>query len=129
MEYKVKGKIIEDGRIEFSQSDLWHTFESQVIDLISNETIEYLSKRSIKWHIQDGMDTVFGEIEKLVKENNGEDADLIEVGCEGFVNAIYIIVQLVLEEVLPQIHLKPEWRTNKLWSEMVKAKKENTNDT
>ena len=128
MSYKIKGKITEDGRIEFSQSDLWHTFESQVIDLINNKTIEYLSKQSIKWHIQDGMDTVFGEIEKLVKENNGEDADLLEVGCEGFVNAIYIVVQLVLEEVLPEIHLKPEWKTNKLWSEIVKAKKENNND-
>ena len=82
MSYKIKGKITEDGRIEFSQSDLWHTFESQVIDLISNKTIEYLSKRSIKWHIQDGMDTVFGEIEKLVKENNGEDAFF---GCILFV--------------------------------------------
>ena len=128
MSYKIKGKITEDGGIEFSENDLWRTFENQIIDLINDKTIEYLSKRSIKWHIQDGMDTVFGEIENLVKENNGENADLIEIGSQGFADAIYIVVQLVLEEVLPEIHLKPEWKTNKLWSEIVKAKQENNND-
>jgi hypothetical protein len=52
---------------------------------------------------------------------------LLNLPSQGFANAIYLVVQLVLEEVLPEIHLKPEWKTNKLWTDMVKEKRENNN--
>ena len=97
------------------------------MDLVSDRAIQYLTEKTVDFHLNEAIDRAFGEIESLV-ENDGEQADLVNISSQRFANAIYLVVQLVLEEVLPEIHLKPEWKTNKLWTDMVKEKRENNND-
>ena len=122
----VIGTLSSDGKtIAFSENQIWSAIHLHVLELVNANSIEYLTKQSIEWHIHDGMDTVFGRIEEIAKNPDTHDG-LYEIPSERFMNAIYITTQLVLEEVLPNIHLKPEWQTNKLWSEIVKAKEENT---
>lgn len=122
----VIGTLSSDGKtIAFSDNQIWRALEFRVIELFNEKSIEYLTKQSIEWHIHDAMDTVFGRIEEIAKSGDTHGA-LCEIPSERFMNAIYITTQLVLEEVLSDIHLKPEWQTNKLWSDIVKAKKENT---
>lgn len=111
--------------IKFSEYELWSAMESHVRDLVSDRAIQYLTKGEIKYHIIREMDEIYGRIENLVHENID---GLEDMPSDGFVNAVYITVQRCLEEILPQVHLKPEWQTTKTWEQMVKAKQENTND-
>ena len=113
--------------VKFTNNELWCAMEHQVMDLVSDRAIQYLTKEAVYFHVNEAIDKVFYEIESLVKDD-GEQAHLLNVSSQGFANAIYIVVQLVLEEVLPEVHLKPEWKTNKLWTDMVKEKRENNND-
>lgn len=120
--------------IKFSENELWCAMEMQVRDLVSDRAIQYLTKEAVNNHVHEAMEHYFGTIARLQEETNGYDdikIDIEEVGfsMENFTNCIYMAVQLVLEHVLPEIHLKPEWQTTRTWAEMVQAKKENTNDT
>jgi hypothetical protein len=110
--------------VKFTNNELWCAMEHQVIDLVSDRAIQYLTKEAVDFHLNEAMDKTFSQIESLV-ENDGEDAHLLNIPSQVFANAIYIVVQLVLEEVLPEVHLKPEWKTNKLWTDMIKEKREN----
>jgi len=117
-------EAINTQEIKFTENELWCAMEHQVRDLVSDRAIQYLTKEQVLWHVQDAMDETFSQIESLV-QGDGEQAHLLNLPSQGFANAIYLVVQLVLEEVLPEIHLKPEWKTNKLWTDMVKEKREN----
>ena len=119
-------EAISTQQIKFTENELWRAMEHQVRDLVSDRAIQYLTKQQVLWHVQEAMDETFSQIESLV-EGDGEQAHLLNLPSQGFANAIYLVVQLVLEEVLPEIHLKPEWKTNKLWTDMVKEKRENNN--
>ena len=120
-------EVTNTQEVKFTDNELWRAMEHQVMDLVSDRAIQYLTKEAVYFHVNEAIDKVFYEIEGLVKDD-GEQAHLLNVSSQGFANAIYIVVQLVLEEVLPEVHLKPEWKTNKLWTEMVKEKRENNND-
>ena len=120
-------EAISTQQIKFTENELWCAMEHQVRDLVSDRAIQYLTKEQVLWHVQDAMDETFSQIESLV-QGDGEQAHLLNLPSQGFANAIYLVVQLVLEEVLPEIHLKPEWKTNKLWTDMVKEKRENNNE-
>lgn len=111
--------------IKFSEYELWSAMESQVRDLVSDRAIQYLTSEAIKDHIIREMDELYSRVENLVAENI---SGLEDMPSDGFVNAVYITVQRCLEEILPEVHLKPEWKTEKTWDQMVKAKQENTND-
>jgi len=117
--------------IKFSDNELWKAMESQVMDLVSDRAVQYLTARAVQDHVDESIDKYFSRIKEIIEDDphNLVDASEIAFSNEGFMEATYIAVQLVLEEVLPQIHLKPEWQTKKDWTEIVKAKKENTNDT
>lgn len=120
--------------IKFSENELWCAMEMQVRDLVSDRAIQYLTREAVNNHVHEAMEHYFGTIARLQEETNAYDdieIDIEEVGfsMENFTNCIYMAVQLVLEHVLPEIHLKPEWQTTRTWAEMVQAKKENTNDT
>ena len=117
-------EAISTQQIKFTENELWRAMEHQVRDLVSDRAIQYLTKQQVLWHIQEAMDETFSQIESLV-QGDGEQAHLLNLPSQGFANAIYLVVQLVLEEVLPEVHLKPEWKTNKLWTDMVKEKREN----
>lgn len=117
-------EAINTQEIKFTENELWCAMEHQVRDLVSDRAIQYLTKEQVLWHVQEAMDETFSQIESLV-QGDGEQAHLLNLPSQGFANAIYLVVQLVLEEVLPEIHLKPEWKTNKLWTDMVKEKREN----
>jgi len=119
-------EAISTQQIKFTENELWCAMEHQVRDLVSDRAIQYLTKQQVLWHVQEAMDETFSQIESLV-QGDGEQAHLLNLPSQGFANAIYLVVQLVLEEVLPEIHLKPEWKTNKLWTDMVKEKRENNN--
>ena len=119
-------EAISTQQIKFTENELWRAMEHQVRDLVSDRAIQYLTKEQVLWHVQEAMDKTFSQIESLV-QGDGEQAHLLNLPSQGFANAIYLVVQLVLEEVLPEIHLKPEWKTNKLWTDMVKEKRENNN--
>jgi len=120
-------EAISTQQIKFTENELWRAMEHQVRDLVSDRAIQYLTKQQVLWHVQEAMDETFSQIESLV-QGDGEQAHLLNLPSQGFANAIYLVVQLVLEEVLPEIHLKPEWKTNKLWTDMVKEKRENNNE-
>jgi len=120
-------EAISTQQIKFTENELWCAMEHQVRDLVSDRAIQYLTKQQVLWHVQEAMDETFSQIESLV-QGDGEQAHLLNLPSQGFANAIYLVVQLVLEEVLPEIHLKPEWKTNKLWTDMVKEKRENNNE-
>ena len=120
-------EAISTQQIKFTENELWRAMEHQVRDLVSDRAIQYLTKQQVLWHVQEAMDETFSQIESLV-QGDGEQAHLLNLPSQGFANAIYLVVQLVLEEVLPEVHLKPEWKTNKLWTDMVKEKRENNND-
>ena len=120
--------------IKFSENELWSAMEMQVRDLVSDRAIQYLTKEAVNNHVHEAMEHYFGTIARLQKEMDGYDdikVDIEDVGysMDNFTDCIYMAVQLVLEHVLPEIHLKPEWKTTRTWVEMVQAKKENTNDT
>lgn len=119
-------EVTSTQEVKFTDNELWCAMEHQVRDLVSDRAIQYLTKQEVLWHLQEAMDETFSQIESLV-QGDGEQADLLNLPSQGFANAIYLVVQLVLEEVLPEIHLKPEWKTNKLWTDMVKEKRENNN--
>jgi hypothetical protein len=117
-------EVTSTQEVKFTNNELWCAMEHQVRDLVSDRAIQYLTKQEVLWHLQEAMDETFSQIESLV-QGDGEQAHLLNLPSQGFANAIYLVVQLVLEEVLPEIHLKPEWKTNKLWTDMVKEKREN----
>ena len=119
-------EVTSTQEVKFTNNELWCAMEHQVMDLVSDRAIQYLTKQQVLWHVQEAMDETFSQIESLV-QGDGEQADLLNLPSQGFANAIYLVVQLVLEEVLPEIHLKPEWKTNKLWTDMVKEKREKNN--
>ena len=119
-------EVTSTQEVKFTNNELWCAMEHQVMDLVSDRAIQYLTKQEVLWHLQEAMDETFSQIESLV-QGDGEQADLLNLPSQGFANAIYLVVQLVLEEVLPEIHLKPEWKTNKLWTDMVKEKREKNN--
>ena len=101
-------------------------------ELIHQEVKEYLTwevvryseeyKDQIKYTIND----YFRDIENILKDEHS-DLDSLEFDKEGTMRALYMLVQCVLEEVLPKVYLKPEWVRNTEWQNMLR-KKENTND-
>ena len=97
-------EVTSTQEVKFTDNELWRAMEHQVIDLVSDRAIQYLTKQQVLWHVQEAMDETFSQIESLV-QGDGEQADLLNLPSQGFANAIYLVVQLVLEEVLPEIHL------------------------
>ena len=119
--------------IKFSQNELWCAMEMQVRDLVSDRAIQYLTKEAVREHVREGIEHYFGTITRLQEENDQYDGDEIDIeevsySMDNFTNCVYMAVQLVLEHVLPQVHLQPEWKTTRTWAEIVKQKQENTND-
>lgn len=119
--------------IKFSQNELWCAMEMQVRDLVSDRAIQYLTKEAVREHVREGIEHYFRTITRLQEENDQYDGDEIDIeevsySMDNFTNCVYMAVQLVLEHVLPQVHLQPEWKTTRTWAEIVKQKQENTND-
>lgn len=111
--------------VKFTNNELWCAMESQVMDLVSDRAIQYLTKEAVETHVRNGIDAYFNIFENPSKEYEDlHDFDFQEASFnnEGFMQAVMVGVQLVLEEVLPQIHLKPEWEI-KSWENMVNKKK------
>lgn len=121
--------MTSDGTLHLTQSEVWRAIEMPVHDLISAKTIEYLTPRAVQDHVDEAIDGYFNRIKEMIDDDpdNFVDAEEVAYMNEGFMNATWIAVQLILEEVLPEIHLKPQWQTRKTWQQMVKAKQENTN--
>jgi hypothetical protein len=119
--------------IKFTDNELWCAMEMQVRDLVSDRAIQYLTQEAVRDHVREGMEYYFGEIARLQEESdlydNDVEVDIEEVAysMDNFTNCVYMAVQLVLEHVLPSVHLQPEWKTTRNWAEIVQDKKENTN--
>jgi len=97
----------------------------EVKEYLANEVVRYSEeyKDQIQWTIAE----YFSQIEDALKDKHS-DCDSLEVGSfESPMRAMYILVQCVLEEVLPKVYLKPEWVRDSDWKKMLN-KKENTND-
>ena len=109
-------------------------------ELIQHEVREYLNNEDIKFHEEVVrefhwvIDDYFNEIRKILLKPYSDVTNL-EFSKERTMDAMYILVQAVLEDALPNIHMKPEWTRDDQWKEMVrranlnrKQTKENTND-
>ena len=109
--------------VKFTNNELWCAMESQVMDLVSDRAIQYLTKEAVETHVRNGIDAYFNIFENPSYEDL-HDFDFQEASFnnKGFMQAVMVGVQLVLEEVLPEIHLKPEWEI-KSWENMVNKKK------
>jgi hypothetical protein len=96
----------------------------EVREYLTYETVRYSDEYSdqLKWVIND----YFKDIETTLKDEYS-NVDSLEFDKEGTMRALYILVQAVLEEVLPKVYLKPEWVRDSDWKKMLN-KKENTND-
>ena len=116
--------------IKFTDNELWGAMEMQVIDLVSDRAIQYLTEKAVQNHVDTAIDKYFSRVKEMIDEDDTGLIDAEEVAYmnKGWMEATYLAVQLVLEEVLPQIHLKPEWKTRKSWEQIAQAKKENNND-
>ena len=119
-----------DGTFKLKDHELWCAMEEQILDMISDKVIQYLTTQAIQHHVDEAIDKYFHRIKEMIDDDpeNFIDAQEIAFVNEGFMEATWIAVMLILEDVLPQVHLKPEWKTKKTWEQMVQAKKENTND-
>ena len=116
--------------IKFTDNELWCAMEMQVRDLVSDRAIQYLTQEAVRDHVHEAIEYYFGTIVRLQEEEPYDyEVDIEEVAysMDNFTTCIYMAVQLVLEHVLPSVHLKPEWKTERNWAEIVQEKKENTN--
>ena len=101
-------------------------------DLIQHEVREYLNHEDIKFHeevvreLHWVINDYFREIKKILQEPYS-DVNSLEFSKSDAMNAMYILVQCVLEDVLPRIYLKPEWVRDSDWKKMLTIK-ENSND-
>ena len=95
----------------------------EVQEYLTYEVVRYSDeyKDQIKWVIGD----YFEDIEKILQDEYSS-CDSLQFDKEGPMRAMYMLVQCVLEEVLPKVYLKPEWIRNSDWQKML-TKKENTN--
>ncbi len=120
---------ITTNEIKFTDNELWRAMEMQVMDLVSDRAIQYLTAKTVQHHVDEAIDKYFNRVKEMIDDDTDGLIDAEEMGYinEGFMNATYIAVQLILEDVLPQVHLKPEWETKKDWQQIVKTKKENNN--
>ena len=59
--------------VKFTNNELWCAMEHQVMDLVSDRAIQYLTKEAVYFHVNEAIDKVFYEIESLVKDD-GEQA-------------------------------------------------------
>ena len=107
-------KIVSN-EIKFSDNELWRAMEMQVMDLVSDRAIQYLTAKTVQHHVDEAIDKYFNRVKEIIDDDTDGLIDAEEMGYinEGFMNATYIAVQLILEDVLPQVHLKPEWETKK----------------
>ena len=101
--------------------------------LIQHEVREYLNHEDIKFHeevvreLHWVINDYFREIKKILLEPHS-DVNSLEFSKSDTMDAMYILAQCVLEDVLPKVYLKPEWVRDTDWKRML-TKKENTNDT
>ena len=102
-------------------------------ELIQHEVREYLNHEDIKFHEEVVRELhwviadYFSEIREILLKPHSDIND-IEFSKERAVDAMYILVQAVLEDVLPKIYLKPEWVRDSDWKKMLTIK-ENNNGT
>lgn len=101
-------------------------------ELIRQEVKEYLTWEDVRYseeykdQIKYTINDYFFDIEKILSDKHS-DLDSLEFDKDGVMRALYILVQAVLEEVLPRVYLKPEWIRDTKWQKILN-KKENTND-
>lgn len=98
----------------------------EVKEYLTYEVVRYSEeyKDQIKYTIND----YFVDIEDILKDKHS-DLDSLEFDKEGTMRALYMLVQCVLEEVLPKVYLKPEWVRSDNWLRLLTTvNKENTND-
>jgi len=102
-------------------------------ELIQHEVREYLNHEDIKFHkevvreLHWVINDYFREIKKILQEPHS-DVNSLEFSKSDTMDAMYILAQCVLEDVLPKVYLKPEWVRDSDWKKMLTIK-ENTNDT
>ena len=95
----------------------------EVKEYLTYEVVRYSEeyKDQIKWTVGE----YFYEIEKILQDEHS-DCDSMQYDLQGPMRAMYMLVQCVLEEVLPKVYLKPEWVRSSQWQKMLN--KENNND-
>lgn len=101
-----------------------HLIHEEVREYLTYEVVRY--SEEYKDQIKHTINDYFYDIEKILKEDYS-DVDSLEFDKEGTMRALYILVQAVLEEVLPKVYLKPEWIRETKWQKMLNQK-ENNND-
>ena len=101
--------------------------------LIHEEVKEYLTEEAVRYsdeykdQIAWTIDDYFRQMEVILKDDSS-DLSSLEIGpYAGPMRAMYLLVQCVLEEVFPRVHLKPEWVRDSDWEKML-SRKENNND-
>jgi hypothetical protein len=60
--------------------------------------------------VADALDSYFGQIIRASQEERNMD-EFIE--SQRMARAMYIVVQIVLEDILPEIEIRPKWRTER----------------
>ena len=97
----------------------------EVQEYLTYETVRYSEgyKDQIKWTIGD----YFKDMETILQDEYS-DCESLEFDQAGPMRAMYMLVQCVLEEVLPKVYLKPEWVRDSDWKKML-TKKENNHGT
>lgn len=64
---------------------------------------------SLEEQITNVLDKHFGEIIKASREDRAENF----IEDHRITRAMYIIVQIVLEDILPEIEIRPKWSTSR----------------
>jgi len=96
----------------------------EVKEYLTYEVVRYSDEYNdqIKWVVGD----YFKDIEVILKDEHS-NIESLEFDKDGPMRALYMLVQCVLEEVLPKVYLKPEWVRDSDWKKMLNIK-ENIND-
>jgi hypothetical protein len=59
--------------------------------------------------VADALDHYFGQIINASREENIDEF----IESRRMARAMYIVVQIVLEDILPEIEIKPKWKTER----------------
>lgn len=94
----------------------------EVKEYLSWETVRFSTeyKDQIKWTIGE----YFDDMEKILQDEHS-NCNSLDYDQEGPMRAMYMLVQCVLEEVLPRVYLKPEWVRDSNWKKMLTIKENN----
>jgi len=55
--------------IKFSDNELWKAMEFQVMDLVSDRAVQYLTARAVQDHVDESIDKYFSRIKEIIEDD------------------------------------------------------------